>query len=488
MGVTVLPDYTGETAKNLGIAGEGIADLINPFRKFQAQLSEAVSANPQLAHELAALEHENPGFLSSLHAGKVGERIASLVPSFSEIVGNAGKEYLGSLSPDELGGLAVAKSFGMTPSQLQTERLIAPSIKAEGTKRPELATAGAQVALSGQTDAQRNAAEQQATLNQQRIKEGEFLQGLTGLAYGYIAALPMDEQVRGAAREKVPGFFAEKDMQDRFSQAVKLALINNTNDYAAANDRSKDNEADQWVRRTGVGDRDTWKLFLFDPTAGPLAKVGGGDAKIQEVAKAFTAVSAEIKAAEFAITAREIANTVDRLEGRAPYKKPNDADKAMLLTQLNFAFAKQAKLGGPALRAVPNTPMTMGDLVGSKGERKPGDAFYGSKVPTIPFTGKGIKYVDPSGREMEPEEVVAITATPMVGQNMRDFAQAAPAPAPAAAAPEKFDVTKVDIRLLSPRAREAYRRIRLGQGTLEQLRQVDAGLANELQVNAAKKR
>lgn len=414
MGVTVLPDQGPAFAQALAGIGSGLSKAINPSQDIQKQFQQAILANPEIGRQLAQVEREQPGTIDRLlglnrsKPTKLYQTIAGMQPSSDIMLESIKRGAISGISPEELGVMNkewISKVMtGMNQGQAAQSGAIAAGTKTAQASNPNFNQDAANVATLGDVGEVVDLKKKDAGLKGQNILN----------ATRFISKQNIDEQEKLGAFAAIPGALDEHQFHERLAFDKELFNLKEAKDIAKADDRSKDSEADDWVKITSTGNREGWKKYLFGDPA---------DRKnMKELDDAFHSVSVDKLAVKnsrlntIIATGIKAINAVDK-NGSLIVKDPSERQYKIKI--LEEFINQKAALGSPRVKVVDEPPAS----------------FAG-----FSFGHNKLKFVDEkTGKEVPEEELTADYQLPPGFTNGK----------------KQFDMSK-----LSSNARQAYNRLK----------------------------
>lgn len=372
MGVTVLPNFGAQAGVDLSRLGAAISQLINPNQDIQRAFDALSATNPNAVAQIAAGLRRNPELQERL-GGLLGEErlgaITAQQPTLAETVNTEIEDRFTALPGNEkealINFMTTQNLTGMTPFELAKDEKYTEALKEVA---PSLFQQGLERDITGQTAGQRSA--------------DDLLRNMSDIALNVIDSLPVEEQEKGALRSQVPAFFHDEDQRALFDQQLKLANARNADAFTLFNNRAEIDEADRFVRTTGVGNRGIWREFLF-------GGVDPNDERFSEVKRAFDAIAAENRVAGIS----KIGTTIRLAEDQVAQLAETDR-KNSIPSQLTIINSQLAELG-----RFTNLPAGMRANYG----KPPEEGNWFKRL--ITFQDEGIFYTDSEGTIYAPEDL-----------------------------------------------------------------------------------
>lgn len=331
MGISILPDFGPQLAQAFANIGGGLSRTLNPFQDLQGRAREAILQNPEVGRQLAELERQTPGTVDRLlglptdKASGLYRMIMGLQPSSNIMVENLTREALRTQTPD-LGEIASRVTTGMNRGQVATSGAVAGEIGRSPTE------AGQQL-LFGGPKKEFTAAEKVAELKGQ----------VNDYAIEWLNAQGLDDKRKFGAYASIQGLLDEHQFHEELDSREKLQRLRTKDEFSEWEKKNQIDEANWWVRTTGVSDTKTWQQFLTSDVARADA-YAGKDPKLKEIADAFRSVGIDKLAIKSIRLQNEIDEAVNYLTAQLPEgrglrnRDPNlrKQSLAKLQTALNF--------------------------------------------------------------------------------------------------------------------------------------------------------
>jgi plasmid stability protein len=403
MGISYIPgpDQTINAAiDNLGTA---LDKFMNPNKQLQLAVRNAAALNPELLQHMADIEAINPGTMSNLGLGPVGDVIAAVKPSAAALTEQAIRPGAASTAVAQQAAQGkVAGSQGATADvQAQTAKSALALIKAD----PSLSYDAAVKMVTGQTgtgrkveQAQSDVAIEQSKNQLQQIKRARNLpDDLTQVNWVQEARDFMDN--KDGMGQVATAYFGNADTREAFTAAISAET--NRRQLEAAKvmaamrkgetiDNFKiQNAFREYQRNDSAGTVDAWMKLLYEPDAqarakglmdGTIKPANQDDRDLLATAKAQKLDFDTSKLSEITRVNSIIASQINKIN-TVP-----DKDIPPLIDGLNQALAKRSAMGGKKIQA--------------KYEERGW------------FRSNRVIYVDENGKQIDPTTVNAILADP----------------------------------------------------------------------------
>jgi len=436
MGITVLPNQGEGLGQSLALLGDALAKILNPNAAMQRAVQNLIATDSSALPRMAAALRNVPLERLQKMAGRTTAALIAGQPrTVAEITEGATGEFLGTPEGQVALGEGIGERVrGRTPEEIASSRL---GVEEARTRMKFL--------------------EDQL----QTEKDVGQLKGLLARnASEYISNfMPEDERKRRSVFEMAPRFFTPETTELEFQNQLKLIQARTSDDYARYQEDALVRLANSWTLKAG-GEPASYKRLFGDPAAyararelvaNPSLATSEEDKKLLEAAR-----NVKLNTSDQDVFSRTVTTltAIRTLEGQF---RSTLTQQGLKKEQRESILKEQAALINSNIQALRPTREAVGQPIPNiKAEAYLNPrGFFGAAAWEI-------RYTDDAGNSYTSEEVGRMLNSPTTSQS------------------QGFDLNSVDPGALSPRAREAYRRIRAGQGTLQQLMEVAPDLADEI--------
>src|SRR3990167_3906259 len=439
MGITVLPNQGEGIGQSLALLGDALAKILNPNAAMQRAVQNLIATDSSALPRMAAALRNVPLERLQKMAGRTTAALIAGQPrTVAEITEGATSEFLGT--PE--GQVALGEGIG--------ERV-------RGRTREEIATSGQAVErgrtelefLRGQLESERDVSSLKGLISR---NAAEYIRDY----------MPADERRRRSVLEAAPRFLSPETNEEEFQLQLKLIQARTSDDYTRYQEDALVRLANSWALKAG-GEPASYKRLFGDPTAyararelvaNPSIATSEEDKKLLEAAR-----NVKLNTSDQDVFSRTVTTLTNiRLV-------ENQFEDAQILIRRGALGKEQGKerlekLAG-LITANINALRPTRESVGQPLPNIKAEAYLNPRG-ALQAARWELRYTDDAGNSYTSEEIGRVLNSPTTSQS------------------QGFDLNSVDPGALSPRAREAYRRIRAGQGTLQQLMEVAPDLADEI--------
>src|SRR3990167_6948541 len=436
MGITVLPNQGAEIGQSLAVLGDALAKILNPNAAMQRAVQNLIATDSSALPRMAAALRNVPLERLQKMAGRTTAALIAGQPrTVAEITEGATSSFLGT----EEGQVALGEGIEERVRGRTSEE-IATSGQAVERGRAELEF------LRGQLESERDVSSLKSLISR---NAAEYIRDY----------MPADERRRRSVLEAAPRFLSPETNEEEFQNQLKLIQARTSDDYTRYQEDALVRLANSWALKAG-GEPASYRRLFGDPTAyararelvaNPSLATSEEDKKLLEAAR-----NVKLNTSDQDVFSRTVTTltAIRTLEGQF---RSTLTQQGLKKEQRESILKEQAALINSNIQALRPTREAVGQpLPNIKAEAYLNPrGFFGAAAWEL-------RYTDDAGNSYTSEEVGKILNSPTTSQ------------------PQGFDLNSVHPGALSPNAREAYRRIRAGQGTLQQLMEVAPDLANEI--------
>ena len=439
MGITVLPNQGAEIGQSLALLGDALAKILNPNAAMQRAVQNLIATDSSALPRMAAALRNVPLERLQKMAGRTTAALIAGQPrTVAEITEGATSEFLGT----EEGQVALGEGIGervrgRTPEEIASSRLGVE----EARTRMKF--------LEDQLQTEKDVGQLKGLLAR---NASEFISNF----------MPEDERRRRSVFEMAPRFFTPETTELEFQNQLKLIQARTSDDDDRYQEDALVRLANSWTLKAG-GEPASYKRLFGDPAAyararelvaNPSLATSEEDKKLLEAAR-----NVKLNTSDQDVFSRTV-NTLTNIR-----LVENQFEDAQILIRRGALGKEQGKerlekLAG-LITANINALRPTRESVGQPLPNIKAEAYLNPRG-ALQAARWELRYTDDAGNSYTSEEVGRMLNSPSISQ------------------PQGFDLNSVDPGALSPNAREAYRRIRAGQGTLQQLMEVAPDLANEI--------
>lgn len=411
MGIQIMPSTGDQVAGAISGLGHAIDKFINPNRDIQLAVRNAAATNPELLQHMADIESQNPGTMTRLGLGTMGDVIGTIAPSTGGITEQALRPGAAESATAKQGAqTATAKTQGAQAGLTGDIVKKAGNIMAQD---PSITFDAALKTLTGQTGAERSTEKAKAGVATEASKRqieqlqraGKLPEDMSQVDWHSKAVEFLNSRLDGG---EVSAYFGNPDTSKAFQEAIdgvkqERQLAASKAIAAMHGDKSVDNFRTQkafqeYQRSGGVGDIDAWTKFLFDPATQDKARglVSGAVKPSGPEDQAILAIAKVTKQQVDLDKIRDITSINDKINSQM--KKVDtavsDQEREVQIDGLNQLLQQRSVLGGLKVKATYN----------DRGFWLPGR----------------IEYKTPDGKMVDEAVVNAVIADPMGSDIMKN--------------------------------------------------------------------
>jgi len=427
MGAIVLPDWGAQAGEALAKLGSGLADIVNPNRKFHEAIRQAVSTNPEIIQKLADLTLTNtflPAAYTRMLPRDVLDAVFSTEPTPEAYKQKAAMDRAAQLTNDQRLALGTSRLTGQTATEGALDLVRAPEVprvagQAPGTIPTTLAEQGAQRAVGGMTAGQ-------AAADMITAQLGPGAQEFMGVMKQHDAEHGTDFYNRMAAEH----FSLLNEEQNRMSMADRILLLNMHQQDRI--DTIQMHEADSRYNKSGgMGSPELWRALLYDPkTQRRLEEIRATGPKTSDDRDLIRMESYRRSAGELQERASYMSSVVtrdgllDNINGN-PAKKilPDDdtkrpGDIAAINAELVFEHTPFEAYWGTSPDGSGGTKLRFRSRAHKQIEVQPDQVFRGFQQADRAFSGEGLDVVQPKpegAAGAKPKPPAQVTGGPPAG-------------------------------------------------------------------------
>lgn len=417
MGISYIPGPDQTINAAIDNLGGALDKFLNPNKQLQLAVRNAAAVNPELLQHMADIEAQNPGTMNRLGLGTVADVISSVKPSAAALTEQAVRPGAASTAVAQQGAAKATANKQTAVANLDADKVkAAAKIMAAD---PSISFDAALQTLTGQTQAQRSAANAQSPVIQaqaqqtlDQIKRARNLpDDLTKVNWVQEARDFMDN--KDGMGQVATAYFGNPDTREAFTAAISAET--NRRQLEAAKvmaamrkgetiDNFKiQNAFREYQRNDSAGTVDAWMNILYDPAKQARAK-GLMDGSIQPESQDDRDLLAVARAQKLDFDTSKLSE-ITRVNSIitsqiAKINSVPDKDIPAVLDGLNQALAKRAAFGGRKIQA-----------------------RYEDR--TWPLSNR-VVYVGEKGNKIDPTTVNAILADPYASDIQQTQASAKP--------------------------------------------------------------
>jgi len=454
------PGSIPDSITRLGAAAASVITSIKgPDAKNRRAFFRRIEEEPELFNEFGKIARDNPGALQQMFPFLKDEDIEEFratLPSLQDLEDAVARPPLtpvakgGTLTPETgtaLGESLRAERAGLTAAELA---LVPKEVIAAGAIPQADVTAGLRRDITGLTPGQSS--------------QDKFNAEIFNTAFKAFENLGLEEKQLAALRDKLPSVFRDADVQQLFTQRLKLAQMQidaaNIDRVRERVDASERAIAARWVATTNVGVPETWQQFLFDIESNKRAKAldsgeieveGEADVRLMEVAIAFKRgdqVDKIVQESAIDVQIRAILTRIGAVDRDGEFANTRSVRQS-LTEMLNRKYVEISLLTDNRV------PIRIGEIP---------KAFFGEGNRSLVIRDELGEEIDPSPQRLEE---LRIQESQDIEEAVRQSVEFGESAVEEEAATLNFET--VDVSQLSTNDRDNLIRLVNGEGTMEEL-------------------